>query len=150
VSHNIPPYNVNILLDKNLLEEGPDWYKGLPFWVDDGTSIQRELFKKKPYLHSGCNKGCYVEINKKPAVGQNVVISVRLPNSPQADLGLLSGSIVTVFDKPTNEELKNSNSFLLGKVSTLYLSPCKFNSTHFSSSTVFDSRLVRAANLAAP
>ena len=118
-------YDVGILLDKNLLEDGPGWYKECPFWISDALSIQFELFQKKPHLHSGFNNGLYPETNKKPVVGQKVAIHVNLPNTPSdSGFGLLTGQVVRVFDEPTVEDLRISDSGLFGQVNLFYCLPC--------------------------
>lgn len=109
---------VDMLFDKDLMEDGPIWHKETPFWVDDALSAQLELFHKKDHLHTGFNNGAYSETNKKAAVGQGIQIIVKLPNTNGDHFGHLSGAARNVFEEPMEEELQNSDSHFYGKVSS--------------------------------
>lgn len=113
---------IKVLLDKDLKKDGPEWYKKLPFWIDDPLCMQRELFLKTEHLHSGYNNTTY-DKGKKPVVGQAVQIAAKIPGigknmeAKGFRFGHLDGVVTEVLDAPTDEELASSGSYFYGKVS---------------------------------
>lgn len=101
-----PPFNVTSILDKDLTQNPPGWYKHRGFNIDYDRS--EELSKMKKYK----KKASFFIPGQEPQVGQTVAIRVSIPYGGR---GYLYGDILDVGPAPSDEELRASDSPIFEK-----------------------------------
>ena len=93
-----PPFDVSSILDQDLSDNPPGWYKNRPFFVD--SDRVEEMAKRSPTESFLC-------MGVAPDVGQQVCLRVTLPYGGR---GYLYGAITEVGPVPSDDQLRASGS----------------------------------------